>query len=631
MRINHNMTALNTYNQLTRNEAAQAKTMGQLSTGKRINSAADDAAGYAISNRMENQIRGLAQATTNSQNGISLVQTATGALSQTSDILQRMRELAVNSSSDTSTADDRQQMQKEMDQLSKQITTVSNTTTFNGKNLLAGGFTNQQIQTGANAGENISLNLGAFDAKTLGLTAKAGATVTNGTSVSSAGITTGLTPEHATATGTALSGGLATVAKTNTINISLDGLSSQQLNLSISGNQSGADIAKDIQKQIDNNSVLNGKVTVSVNNNNQLVFSDTSSNQGDSSTLSVYSSNAALKLGTTSATAATGRGSVATGTYTIDGSVTKAATNAAVDGSGATLGGFQTSGGGTNISFKVDGGSAQTITLAAGQTFNSASALASAIQDQINKNSALNGKISASTNASGQLVFNDTSSNAGSASKLDVFSTAAGTALGLKTASGTVATGTNATISLNLKDSTGNILDTASLANVNNTSTSSVSFKDGLTANLNLSNETGLSSLNGAITASTVDVVGQESKSAVVGANGIVQSNATVEKGILIDTQANASDAIKTIDNAINTVNSQSATLGAIQNRFEDTVNTLGTTSQNLTSAESQITDVDMAQAVMENSKNSILSQAAQAMLGQAKSQPQSVLQLLQG
>src|SRR3954470_18266049 len=131
MRINHNIAALNTYRQLGSANNAQSKSMEKLSSGQRINSAADDAAGLAISEKMRGQIRGLDQASANSQDAISLIQTGEGALSETHSILQRMRELAVQSSSDTNIGTDREQIQGEMDQLATEITRISNTTEFN--------------------------------------------------------------------------------------------------------------------------------------------------------------------------------------------------------------------------------------------------------------------------------------------------------------------------------------------------------------------------------------------------------------------------------------------------------------------------------------------------------------------
>jgi len=119
MRINHNIAALNTYGKLSANQATTSKSLEKLSSGLRINRAGDDAAGLAISEKMRGQIRGLDQASRNASDGISLIQTAEGALNETHSILQRMRELAVQSSNDTNTLNDRQEIQKEIDQLSK--------------------------------------------------------------------------------------------------------------------------------------------------------------------------------------------------------------------------------------------------------------------------------------------------------------------------------------------------------------------------------------------------------------------------------------------------------------------------------------------------------------------------------
>jgi len=168
MRINANISALNTFRQLNTNQAMGARSLEKLSSGLRINRAGDDAAGLAISEKMRGQIRGLEQASRNAQDGISLIQTAEGALNETHSILQRMRELAVQSANDTATASDRAEIQKEADQLAKEITRVSNTSEFNTKNLLAGGF-NSTFHIGANTGQNIALALNGMDAQTLGV------------------------------------------------------------------------------------------------------------------------------------------------------------------------------------------------------------------------------------------------------------------------------------------------------------------------------------------------------------------------------------------------------------------------------------------------------------------------------
>lgn len=139
MRINHNIAALNTYRQLNTANNAQSSSMEKLSSGLRINKAGDDAAGLAISEKMRGQIRGLDQASKNSQDGISLIQTAEGALNETHSILQRMRELATQAANDTNTTTDRGEIQKEMNQLTSEINRVGNTTEFNTQKLLNGG------------------------------------------------------------------------------------------------------------------------------------------------------------------------------------------------------------------------------------------------------------------------------------------------------------------------------------------------------------------------------------------------------------------------------------------------------------------------------------------------------------
>jgi flagellin len=151
MRINHNIAALNTYRQLGNANNAQLKSMEKLSSGLRINRAGDDAAGLAISEKMRGQIRGLDMAAKNAQDGISLIQTAEGALNETHSILQRMRELAVQSANDTNTDDDRTEIQKEIDQLVNEIDRISTDTEFNTKKLLNGDMGKTAQKTGGSA------------------------------------------------------------------------------------------------------------------------------------------------------------------------------------------------------------------------------------------------------------------------------------------------------------------------------------------------------------------------------------------------------------------------------------------------------------------------------------------------
>jgi len=179
MIINTNVAALNSYNQLSQTNSNMQKSLERLSSGSRINRAADDAAGLAISEKMNAQTRGLAQAQRNAQDGISLIQTAEGALKETHSMLQRMRELAVQASNDTNTSDDRAQIQKEVAELSNQIDDIATQTQFNTKNLLNGSATGLKFQVGANSGEDMQLDISDMSAST-GLSVTASATDSGG-------------------------------------------------------------------------------------------------------------------------------------------------------------------------------------------------------------------------------------------------------------------------------------------------------------------------------------------------------------------------------------------------------------------------------------------------------------------
>ncbi|PPB13002.1 flagellin [Brevibacillus laterosporus] len=169
MRINHNVSALNTHRQLGVNTGASGKNLEKLSSGLRINRAGDDAAGLAISEKMRGQIRGLEMASKNAQDGISLIQTAEGALTETHSILQRMRELAVQASSDTNEGVDRQKLQAEVDELSKEIKRISTDTEFNNQKVLDGSFDNKTFHIGSNQGQNIKLSINDMSNEKLGV------------------------------------------------------------------------------------------------------------------------------------------------------------------------------------------------------------------------------------------------------------------------------------------------------------------------------------------------------------------------------------------------------------------------------------------------------------------------------
>lgn len=179
MYVNTNVAALNAWQNLNNTQQSLTKVLQELSSGNRINSAADDPAGLAISQQMLTQINGMQQAYTDAQSGISLLQTADGAAGQIQNILQSMRSLASEAATATENPTDLSNIQTEMNQYAKEITQITNNTQFNNVNLLGGAYTNQSIQVGANEGQSLSVSLGAADAYTLGVTGL-GATDTTG-------------------------------------------------------------------------------------------------------------------------------------------------------------------------------------------------------------------------------------------------------------------------------------------------------------------------------------------------------------------------------------------------------------------------------------------------------------------
>ena len=454
MRINHNIAALNTYRQLTGNTNSTSKSLEKLSSGLRINRAGDDAAGLAISEKMRGQIRGLDMASKNAQDGISLISTAEGALNETHSILQRMRELAVQASNDTNTESDRSEMQKEIDQLTTEISRISTDTEFNTKKLLNGDM-GKTAQQGAGAAVYTGLQAVGADLKSgsysLDLVAAGTDTFT---------VTSGAT---------AITG--ATIA---------------------------GDITVEAGQQI-----KYGSYTLNVSNFDagnadfELIGPD-----GKSTVKTGQSVNAALNIA----------------------GVSFAFNTKNVTGNGTVK--FDLTSNGLEIDL------------------------------------------------SGDKTVNNTAITAYDGSKLNI----GGFEFEVLTNHGAT--------------------DNAKAINVID---KSVKFHIGSNAN----QSTDLSINNMSATTLGVD-------------------------GLNLRTQAGANDAIDVIDAALNTVSSERAKLGAVQNRLEHTINNLGTSSENLTAAESRIRDVDMAKEMMEFTKNNILSQASQAMLAQANMQPQSVLQLLQ-
>ncbi|MBR3598515.1 MAG: flagellin [Lachnospiraceae bacterium] len=169
MVVQHNMQAINTNRMLGQNVKAVAKSTEKLSSGYSVNRAADDAAGLSISEKMRNQIRGINQAVKNSEDGVSLIQTAEGNMNEIHSILQRMGELANKAANDVNSADERTSIGDEIKELITEIDSISSKAEFNGTKLLNGSYTGKQLQVGANSGQNMQIDISAMNASSLGV------------------------------------------------------------------------------------------------------------------------------------------------------------------------------------------------------------------------------------------------------------------------------------------------------------------------------------------------------------------------------------------------------------------------------------------------------------------------------
>ena len=234
--INTNVMSLNSQRQLNKSQLMQNQAMERLSSGLRINSAKDDAAGLAISTGMESQIRGLNQAVRNANDGISMAQTAEGAMDEMTNILQRMRELSIQAANDTNSASNRASIQDEIDQLYSELDRIATVTSFNGVNLLDGSAGNTNFQIGANTGESISFQIDAVTTQDLNLNAVTGTGELNGGRIES--VTGGTNSDSVTLNGVTVSGlaanaanGADTLATAINANTGLSGVTATAYNV----------------------------------------------------------------------------------------------------------------------------------------------------------------------------------------------------------------------------------------------------------------------------------------------------------------------------------------------------------------------------------------------------------------
>lgn len=505
--INTNIASLNAQRNLNQSQSALSTSLQRLSSGLRINSAKDDAAGLAISDRMTSQINGLNQAARNANDGISLAQTAEGGLSTATDLLQRMRTLTVQAANGTNSSSDRSSIQQEVGQLQQELNRVANTTQFNGQNVLDGTLNNAQFQVGANANQTINFSIGSAQASAIGNNALA--QNTGGTMVNA-----------------------------------------------VSGTAKGAFAANNVAGgalTIQGNGTSSGAITVAAGASGKAIadqINAASGNTGVSASATTQATLAGFAAGTVS--------------LTLQGAPTSA-------------------------------GAANPVTVSA--TLASSTDLAGltkAINDQTGSTGITavadlsTGKI-ALTQAQGYDigVGNNTAQAA-------ITMTGAGAADGGSAAAKTLA-------------ASGTAGDTATV---------------GAKVTLSSSSAFTASSAGLGIFSGSAGAVQSSALSSVASIDVTATTNGT---------PTGANDALKVIDAALANISNSRASLGAIQNRFTNTISNLQATSENLSSARSRIQDTDFAAETATLTRGQILQQAGTAMLAQANSLPNGVLSLLRG
>ncbi|WP_394186914.1 flagellin N-terminal helical domain-containing protein [Metabacillus halosaccharovorans] len=571
MRINHNIAALNTYRQLGSANNAQGKSMEKLSSGLRINRAGDDAAGLAISEKMRGQIRGLEMAQKNSQDGISMIQTAEGALNETHSILQRMRELAVQASNDTNTGDDRKEIQKEINELTSEINRIGNTTEFNTKKLLNGDLSSTS-DTGAVTTKAVS---GDYS-------------VTHGLGITWSG--TGDQPTITSGAGNDnqidISGSVGAFDWTK-----VDTSKANSLSITRAGNDFTVDIsAVDAEGDtlvVDADKLAfdstNNKYTYDANGVSFEISGDELANWADGESLTIDLSKQDSATGGTAAGFDVTASAIGTKSDYTDNTLSAAAP------ASPTYGAF------TSTGITVDNTDSEYIQGVAGVQVSGTGLDAAGGSYEIKL-----------LDKDGGVLATETVTNTGAAT----------TAISYDEH--------GISFTFNVNDSASfDVTKKFDFADTKVTEDKSATFQIG--ANENQSMSLSFSDMRAAALGITGTGEGFSTDENVTDGT----SNQMKEFALDVTSAENAAKAITSLDEAIKDVSAERSKLGASQNRLEHTINNLGTSAENLTAAESRIRDVDMAKEMMEQTKAGILAQASQAMLAQANQAPQGVLQLL--
>lgn len=580
--INHNLPAMNTYGKLVKNSTAASKSMEKLSSGLRINRAGDDAAGLAISEKMRGQIRGLDQASANAQDATNMLNTAEGALGTTEDILQRMKELATQAANDTNVKSDRGEIQKEINQLTSEINRIGNTTEFNTQKLLKGdgGTALEGV-----AGTSTTAMSHGEDAK---LTqANASFTVTTGganndslsITLNGKKLTVNFTDQAGADASKAKDGSMQTNGNETTMTIFVSHDSDNAKNLA----NNGSAIRDALRQMIAADDSLKGQYEIT----------------GSGAQISVAAVKGGSFDGTNSSiSAATG------GSFTAGGTL-----HGTIAGTSGTYTEAVAATGGINLGAAASGGEVYAKFAGKGITING-----TALEFYDGSKGAYTGKAQG-IDISGAKTAAEVVAAVVDQAKVD------GVTL-------SVGTGTR----INIASKTGGLAGN-DLTSQNGTVQKDFSATFQVGANQGQSMTIELGDARAAALGISGAANGSDSATGAKFTNTKVVTNGTTtineEAALDVSNHQNATNAIAVIEKAIESVSAERSKIGAYTNRLEYTIDQVTNTSENISSSESRIRDVDMAKEMMKYQTKNVNMQAAQAMLAQANQAPQNVLSLL--
>ena len=571
--INTNISALAAQGSLRKTGLSQATAMERLSTGIRINSAKDDAAGLAISTRMTANIRGIAAAVRNANDGISLTQTAEGSLNAISDNLQRIRELAVQSANTGNNISDRAALNSEAKQLVAEIDRVANNTTFNGIKLLDGTFTSQDLQVGAGNGTNDRINISIANAKasSLGNASYSGsaASVTSTAVVASSALVANSLAINGFSVGASVSDGVSFVGSTGSAISKVTAINAVTGSTGVTAT-AGTTTRVGVAPTSSTAATIAGDVMINGVDIGPMGAASNAADRGAQTAATINSKSSQTGVsatadsnGVVTLAAADGR-NITVSTTTAGGTATGLITT--------VTGGTSTISTGATGAFKING-----VDIAAVNFDTDAATTIAAVKNLINTKTAQTGVTAANTGAVLTLTV------------------AAGDGRGI-TIEGTV-TNTGFTVG-------------------STTSTATVKLGTVNSGGITLAGSAGL--LSTGLTAGTTATV--PTSSGTFGA-GVAAVDLT--------SVANSQAALTTLDSAIDQITNSRASMGAYQNRLTATISNLETTSMNMQASRSRILDTDYAKETTNLAKSQIITQAATAMLAQANQSAQSVLALL--